>query len=64
MFLNKRKCIAMQMHICVLRLILRKKSEIIAEDDLGLFENQGEERLRVHFEAVETSGSTKRRGVT
>lgn len=54
----------MQMNICVLRLILRKKSEITAEDDLGLFESQGEESLRVHFEAVETSGSTKSRGVT
>lgn len=64
MFLKKRKFIAMQMNICVLRLILRKKSEITVEDDLGLFASQGEERLRVHFEAVETSGSTKSRGVT
>lgn len=52
------------MIICVLRLIFRKKSEIIEEDDLGLFESQGEESLRVHFEAVETSGSTKSGGLT
>lgn len=40
----------MQMHVRVLRLIFKEKSEII-EEELGLFESQGEECLRANFES-------------
>lgn len=41
----------MQMHVRVLRLIFKEKSEIIEEKELGLFESQGEECLRANFES-------------